>query len=183
MADGLNNARAMRIAEIMNDFRALQYHIATLQATPRPEEYYLEGHTWLRHAISEAQSVLAQEYNHEPQHPQGDPESEKSLLKLIIIDANIRRFQCQRAYMRAVVCRRWVDVRAAVLQGQPANPTNQAQVAQLQTLDASLRADISMITDEQVEEVLRSSDEAQRKYVDDDPPLETIQAQLRLRGS
>jgi hypothetical protein len=40
-----------------------------------------------------------------------------------------------------------------------------------------------MITDEQVEEVLRSSDEAQRKYVDDDPPLETIQAQLRLRGS
>jgi hypothetical protein len=74
----------MRIAEIMNDFRALQYHIATLQATPRPEEYYLEGYTWLRHAISEAQSVLAREYNHEPQHPQGDPESEKSLLKLYV---------------------------------------------------------------------------------------------------
>jgi hypothetical protein len=40
--------------------------------------------------------------------------------------------------MRAVICRRWIDARAAALQGQPANPANSAQAAQLQLLDASL---------------------------------------------
>jgi hypothetical protein len=40
-----------------------------------------------------------------------------------------------------------------------------------------------MITDEQVEQTLHASDEAQRKYLDDDPPLEVITQQLRLRGS
>jgi hypothetical protein len=41
--------------------------------------------------------------------------------------------------MRAVICRRWVDARAAILQGRPANPANATQVAQLHALDASLR--------------------------------------------
>jgi hypothetical protein len=68
----------------MNDFRALQYHIATLQANPRPEEYYLEGYAWLRHSIAEAQAVLAQQYQHDTQEPDGDPETEKSLLKLYV---------------------------------------------------------------------------------------------------
>jgi hypothetical protein len=40
-----------------------------------------------------------------------------------------------------------------------------------------------MVTDEQVEQVLVASDEAQRKYLDDDPPLEIIQQQLQLRGA
>src|SRR5258707_2093965 len=154
----------MRVAEIMNDFRALQYHIANLQANPRPEEYYLEGYSWLRHSVAEAQAVLAQDYNHDPQHPQGDAETEKSLLKLygsafpisfrgrctasipivtakgnfktnvhrIIIDASIRRFQCQWAYMRAVICSRWVDARNTALQGLPADPGNAAQVTSLE---------------------------------------------------
>jgi len=167
----------------MNDFRALQYHIATLQANPRPDEYYLEGYAWLRHCVAQAQAVLAQEYNHDPQHPQGNPEAEKSLLKLIIIDASMRRFQCQQAYMRAVICRRWVDARNAVLQGQAANPRNAAQAAELQRLDAQLRTDLTLITNEQVAQTLSSSDEAQGKYLDDDPSLETIIQQLRLRGS
>jgi hypothetical protein len=40
-----------------------------------------------------------------------------------------------------------------------------------------------MVTDSQVEQTLQSSDEAQGKYLDDDPPLETIMQQLQLRGS
>jgi hypothetical protein len=79
----------MRIAEIMNDFRALQYHIATIQVTPRPEEYYLEGYAWLRHSIVEAQAVLAQEYQHDPQHPEGDAEAEKSLLRLYVSPSTV----------------------------------------------------------------------------------------------
>jgi hypothetical protein len=73
----------MRVAELLNDFRSLQYHITTLQASPsRAEEYYLEGYSWLRHAIAEAQTVLTQEYTNDQQHPRGNVEIEKSLLKL-----------------------------------------------------------------------------------------------------
>ena len=68
----------------MHDFRALQYHIANLQAHPRPEEYYLEGYAWFRQSVAEAQAVLAQEYSNDAQHPQGDAEAEKSLLKLYV---------------------------------------------------------------------------------------------------
>lgn len=178
----MNNARAMRVAEIMNDFRALQYHISRLQATPRQDEYYLEGYAWLRHSITEAQSVLAQQYAHDTQHPQGNAEVEKRMLKLyvlpkavcwpypdqkiqrssrlsgrkpstnavvlcslanwnrIIIDASIRRFQCQRAYMRAVLCWRWIDGRTAILQNRSANPADAAQAAQLLALDGQLRS-------------------------------------------
>jgi hypothetical protein len=81
----VNNARAMRVAEIINDFRSIQYHIAALQVTPRAEEYYLEGYAWLRHCVAEAQAVLTQNYPQTGQDPQGDPEQEKSLLKLYVI--------------------------------------------------------------------------------------------------
>jgi hypothetical protein len=40
-----------------------------------------------------------------------------------------------------------------------------------------------MITEIQVDQTLRTSDEAQGKYIDDDPSLEIITQQLRLRGS
>jgi hypothetical protein len=78
----VNHARAMRVAEIMNDFRNIQFSIASLQANPSPEEYYLEGYALLRQCVAEAHSLLTQEYAHSPQHPGGDAEAEKSLLKL-----------------------------------------------------------------------------------------------------
>jgi hypothetical protein len=74
----------MRVAEIMNDFRNAQYHIASLQANPSPGEYYLEGYAWLRQCVAEAQALLNQAYTHTPQDPDGDDETEKSLLKLYV---------------------------------------------------------------------------------------------------
>jgi len=183
MADGLNQARAMRVAELLNDFRSLQYHITTLQARPRPEEYYLEGYAWLRQAVADAQTVLSQDYTHDTQHPRGDVEVEKSLLKLIIIDSSVRRFQCQRAYMQAVICKRWIDSRNTVLRGRAADPTNAGQATQLQAVDVQLRSEMDMITDELVEQTLHERDEAEGKYLDDDPDLEDILELLELRGS
>jgi hypothetical protein len=72
----------MRVAEIINDFRSIQYHIAALQRTPRAEEFYLEGFVWMRHCVAEAQAVLAQDYSHAGQEPDGDAEQEKVLLQL-----------------------------------------------------------------------------------------------------
>lgn len=39
-----------------------------------------------------------------------------------------------------------------------------------------------MVTDDQVEETLRTADETQGKYLDDDPELEVILQQIELRG-
>jgi hypothetical protein len=75
----------MRIAEIMSDFRNLQYYIAQIQANPPPEDYYLEGYTLLRSVITEAQAVLASPYSSgSGSHPQGDPETEKSQLRAYV---------------------------------------------------------------------------------------------------
>jgi hypothetical protein len=80
MAD--NNARAMRVAEIMTDFRNLQYYLSQIQASPTPEDYYLEGYQLLRACIAEAQAALASPYSYSPaQNPDGDAEIEKAQLR------------------------------------------------------------------------------------------------------
>ena len=80
----VNHARAMRVAEIMSDFRSLQYYLAAVQATPPAEDYYMEGYSILRACIAEAQTVLAAGYSHTSLHPHGDAETEKSQLKLYV---------------------------------------------------------------------------------------------------
>lgn len=59
----VNEARAMRVAEIMNDFRNLQHYIAQIKAEPSPEEYYEEGYAILRQCLADAQAVLTAHYN------------------------------------------------------------------------------------------------------------------------
>lgn len=72
----------MRVAEIMTDFRNLQYYLARCQASPAPEEYYLEGYQLLRSCIVEAQAALATPYAYSPvQSPEGDAEVEKAQLR------------------------------------------------------------------------------------------------------
>ena len=60
----VNDFRAVRIAEIMNDFRTLQYYISQTKANPtRPEDYYEEGYMVLRQCISDGQAVLSSNFN------------------------------------------------------------------------------------------------------------------------
>ena len=74
----------MRVAEIISDFRSLQYYLSAVQTTPPAEDYYLEGYSILRACVAEAQSVLAAGYSHTSLHPHGDAETEKSQLKLYV---------------------------------------------------------------------------------------------------
>ncbi|CAN9157331.1 unnamed protein product [Alternaria alternata] len=76
MSDGLNDARAMRVAEIMTDFRNLQHYLVQLRATPTAEEYYLEDS-----ARSEAQTILQTPFSGSASSGSGDPESEKQQLR------------------------------------------------------------------------------------------------------
>lgn len=54
----------------------------------------------------------------------------------IIVDAAIRRFQCQRSYLRAHAGMRWMDSRSKILRGQSPNASH---LAALQAADNNLR--------------------------------------------
>lgn len=77
----VNDARAIRVAEIMNDFRNLQHYLSQLRASPTTEEYYLEGYSLLRQCSSEAQSILATPFAATSGATGGNPEREKQQLR------------------------------------------------------------------------------------------------------
>ncbi|KAF2475349.1 uncharacterized protein BDR25DRAFT_101984 [Lindgomyces ingoldianus] len=178
MSDGLNDARAIRIAEIMTDFRNLQYYLSQLHATPTAEEYYLEGYSLLRQCTLEAQAILDAPFSAGTTSPGGDPEREKAQLKGIIVDAGVRRFQCQRAYLRAHAGLRWMNSRNSILRGQKPNASH---LQALQATDSTLRMELLSITDAHVENTLRSQDASQGKWLSEDPTLSQIQQTLMRR--
>lgn len=77
----VNDARAVRITEIMTDFRNLQHYLSQLRATPTAEEYYLEGYSLLRSCASEAQTILQTPFSASTGASTGDPERERQQLK------------------------------------------------------------------------------------------------------
>ncbi|PSN72408.1 hypothetical protein BS50DRAFT_250965 [Corynespora cassiicola Philippines] len=178
MSDGLNDARAIRIAEIMTDFRNLQYYLSQLRASPTAEEYYLEGYSLLRQCQTEAQAILETPFAASSGAPGGDPEREKQQLRTIIIDAAVRRFQCQRAYLRAHAGLRWMNTRNSILRGQKPNASH---LSQLQAADNTLRMELLSISDTYVENTLRSQDTSQGKWLAEDPTLAQIQQILMTR--
>lgn len=54
----------------------------------------------------------------------------------IITDAAVRRFQCQRAYLRAHTGLRWMNSRNSILRGQKPNASH---LGALQQADATMR--------------------------------------------
>ncbi|KAH3909857.1 hypothetical protein HBI56_130640 [Parastagonospora nodorum] len=178
MSDGLNDARAIRVAEIMTDFRNLQHYISQIRASPTAEEYYLEGYSLLRECVAEAQAVLQTPFAGNSGGAMGNPEQERQQLRAIIADAAVRRFQCQRAYLRANIAVRWINSRNAILRGQRPNSSH---TAALQQIDATLRNERIATTDAWVESTLRATDAASGKWLNEDPSLEQIQQILMSR--
>jgi hypothetical protein len=178
MSDGLNDARAIRIAEIMGDFRSLQHYLVSLRIAPTAEEYYLEGYSLLRQCIAEAKAILDAPFSGSNASPNGDSEGEKMQLRGIIFDASVRRFRCQRAYLRAHAGQRWVNLRNSILRGQKPNASH---LHALQAADNTLRTELIAITDEYVHNTLRSEDAAQGKWLAEDPSLAHIQQFLMSR--
>ncbi|KAF2139301.1 uncharacterized protein K452DRAFT_328207 [Aplosporella prunicola CBS 121167] len=174
MTDGLNDARALRIAEIMADFRSLQHYIAQIRVSPSAEEYYLQGFALLRQCVTEARAILAAPFSANTSSSD-DANREKAQLKVILLDASVRRFRCQRVYLRATAGMRWVNSRHAVIQG---GKMQSASLQVLQRVDNALRAELATITDEYVAYCLRTQDVEQGKWLDEDPSLSAIQRQL-----
>jgi len=103
-----NESRALRVLEIMNDFRTLQVHITSYvtRADANPPDqasYYLDGYVLLRQCSAEAQAILATHYNPgnlgvEPGNI-SDTEVQKATLQRIILDSSTRRFQVSAPFM------------------------------------------------------------------------------------
>ncbi|EXJ95608.1 hypothetical protein A1O1_00730 [Capronia coronata CBS 617.96] len=187
MADGRNEARAMRILEIMNDFRTLQIHIASLitrnEATPSDEQfYYLDGYVVLRQCEAESQAILATHYNPGNIGLQSghvaETEVQKATLQRIILDASTRRFQAHKIYLRASAAMRWVQMRAQLLHG---DKPSQRHLNGLQAVDQRLRQELNQITDDHVINDLRNADRRKGYWLDEDPNLERMLTWIRLQ--
>ena len=64
----VNEARALRVLEIMNDFRTLQLHISVQLQRPQARapdsaSLYDEGYVVIRHCNAESQAILATHFN------------------------------------------------------------------------------------------------------------------------
>ncbi|CAK4033301.1 Hypothetical predicted protein [Lecanosticta acicola] len=62
MADGLNHIRAMRVAEIIEDFRSIQRQLSSIRTQPSAEEYDEDGYLVLRQCVGQAQQLLQQPF-------------------------------------------------------------------------------------------------------------------------
>jgi hypothetical protein len=80
MLHAVNDARAIRIAEVINDFRNLQFSLAQLNVAAPPHEHHLFGFQILRQCIAEAQAVLTQPFN-TTNGVGGTPEAQRAQLQ------------------------------------------------------------------------------------------------------
>lgn len=77
----VNQARAMRVAEIINDYRTLLLHISQQQVEVSQEEYWEDGFVVLRESLASAQTLMSANYQPCPVTGQGDAETEKTELQ------------------------------------------------------------------------------------------------------
>ncbi|KAK2749316.1 hypothetical protein FQN55_003642 [Onygenales sp. PD_40] len=176
----VNDARALRVAEIINDFRTLHHHISQLKSDPPAGEEYEEGYVLMRQCIVEAQNLLNSQFNIQPtQGSSGDREWEKVQLQRVILDASARRFQAHKIYLRMAAARRWVMNRAQVLQGQKPGARH---ADSLHAVSEALRSDLAGVTDNHVVNDLRSADVRASHWLNDDPPLSTILNWIRSQN-
>ncbi|KAF4785556.1 hypothetical protein HER10_EVM0007431 [Colletotrichum scovillei] len=137
--DGLNDYRTTRVAEVLSDFRTLQYYIAAAPTDPsNMEDYYTEGWAALRQCSLDGQHILnCAADTSVPQASGGTLEQEKAELRQCLLDAFSRRHECQKIYLRQAAAQRWVTNRDGILQGARPNSRNQSH---LRACDQQLRA-------------------------------------------
>lgn len=78
----VNEARALRVTEIIRDYQNIQRRISQFQADPPPDERNEIGYSALRQCHTEARTLLAVPYPPEMLHPPSAPnEAEKRQLQ------------------------------------------------------------------------------------------------------
>lgn len=167
----VNDARALRVVEIINDFRNLQLHISQLKSdAPRGQENE-EGYVVMSQCVVEAQRLLTSQFNTD-QRSKGNGEAEKvqlqryapealrihwdggthiTLFDRIIVDASCRRFQAHKIYLKMAAARRWEMNRSQILQGQKPGPRHSGALAAidqtLRTVSLAFQSSLTMTND------------------------------------
>ncbi|KAJ5211707.1 uncharacterized protein N7498_003353 [Penicillium cinerascens] len=178
MADGFNQARAVRVAELINDYRTLLLHISQQQVEATPQDLHEEGFVVLRECHNAAQRLLSADYHPLPVTGQGSAETEKAELQRVIIDSSTRRFQAHKIYLRAAAARRWAMTRANILRGQRPTP---AHAAALKGAHIALQQELARVTDQYVVADLRTADLRAGHWLEDDPSLDMIRRWIQGR--
>ncbi|KAI0006539.1 hypothetical protein F4779DRAFT_557297 [Xylariaceae sp. FL0662B] len=178
--DGLNEYRTVRVAEVLSDFRTLQYYIAAAPVDPlHADDYYTEGWAALRQCSLDGQYILNSAADVTvPQAAGGEDEQAKAQLKQVLLDAYSRRHEAQKIYLRQAAAQRWVAYRDHVLQGQRPTPQHRRQ---LRACDEQLRTELAQITDEAIYQELQTSDLTMMRWTAEDPSLRAVQRWVRQR--
>ncbi|KAF2207294.1 hypothetical protein CERZMDRAFT_102575 [Cercospora zeae-maydis SCOH1-5] len=173
MADGLNTARAMRVGELMTDFRNIQRFMSSIRVSPSAEDYNEEGFRVLRHCVAQSQRMLQQDFaSTVPSMKQeSDEESAKQQLRTILSDAATKRFHAHKLYLQARAAIRWASNRQKILQGQRPHAGHAQVLAQLQ---ANLRQELLSLSDQRVAALLRHQDLQERKWTAEDPGVDEM---------
>ncbi|KAJ8130064.1 hypothetical protein O1611_g3567 [Lasiodiplodia mahajangana] len=178
--DGLNEYRTVRVAEVLSDFRDLQYYITAAPTNPlHDEDYYTEGWAALRQCALDGQHILncAADVT-VPQARGGEEEQVKAELKQVLLDAIARRHEARKIYLRQTAAQRWVEYREQVLQGCRPSSSNRRQ---LRACDEQLRSELSQITDASVYQELQATDLSMGRWTAEDPSLRAVQRWVRAR--
>ncbi|KAI1380730.1 hypothetical protein F4677DRAFT_196075 [Hypoxylon crocopeplum] len=177
--DGLNEYRTARVAEILSDFRTLQYYIAAAPVDPpNTDDYYTEGWAALRQCAIDGQHILNCAADVTVPQASGEAEQERAELKQILLDAYARRHEAQKIYLRQAAAQRWVEYRERVLQGHRPSSSHRRQ---LRACDDQLRSELSQITDEAIYQELQTSDIGMGRWAAEDPSLRAVQRWVRAR--
>ncbi|KAL4786208.1 hypothetical protein BJX76DRAFT_137883 [Aspergillus varians] len=177
MADGLNQARALRVAELMNDYRTLLIHISQLNVSAPPGEQAEEGYRVLRECLAAANALMASSYSPSPPPAStSSEEGEKAQLRRVILDGSARRFQAHRIYLRAAAAKRWIMHRDSILRGQRPGPQH---AGQMKAVNGTFRQELAQISNHHVVADLRAADVRAGHWLDDDPALDAILSWIR----
>ncbi|KAM4066102.1 hypothetical protein HRG_000254 [Hirsutella rhossiliensis] len=178
--DGLNDCRTARVAELLADFRTLQYYIAAAPAEPdNVEDYYTEGWAALRQCAVDGHHILeCAADTRVPVAQGGAQEQTKAELKQVLLDAFSRRHEGQKIYLRQGAAQRWIESRNNMLQGQRPFP---AAEPHLRACDNQLRVELVSITDEFVYAELATSDQMLGRWTTEDPSLRSVRRWLQAR--
>ncbi|KAK3953752.1 hypothetical protein QBC32DRAFT_110623 [Pseudoneurospora amorphoporcata] len=177
MSDGLNPLREARVAELLLDFRTLQFLIAAAPTSPgNPDDYYTEGWAALRQCALDGQHILdcAADISIPCASGPGPDEQAKAQLKQILLDAYARRHEAQKIYLRQAAAQRWVGWRDSVL-------NEGGTGGSMEGLDGQLRVELANITDEAVYAELKANDINMGRWTAEDPSLRDVQRWIRSR--
>jgi hypothetical protein len=144
------------VAELLSDFRTLQYYIAAAPCNPTDmDDYYTEGWAALRQCALDGQHILNCAADVTVPRATGGPDEQvKAELKQcvvlfsipppsfsaspplpahltpsrVLLDAYARRHEGQKIYLRQAAAQRWIEWRDQILMGGRPHQGNQAQL-------------------------------------------------------